>query len=268
MTYEDIKYETDGRLAFITLNRPEKLNALSNNLRGEVIHAMKEAEATHGGGRDRPAGRGTRVQRGLRPDEPGGPAGQPVRASALAAAGLGLDAPRPDGVGAARRGDELGDLGAGQAGGRAGAGLLPGRRHGAGQHLRLPHRGGERADRVSAGARHDVGGHGLGALAPADGEGAGVRLRGRQLQRPQDGGAGLGELRRPARRSGVVHGDVRAAHGAHRQRHADVQQARGEPAVRGDGHPHGAVVGDGDPGAQQLPPGRLRVQHARQGGRD
>ena len=46
MPYEDIKYETDGRLAFITLNRPEKLNALSNNLRGEMIHAMKEAEAT------------------------------------------------------------------------------------------------------------------------------------------------------------------------------------------------------------------------------
>jgi enoyl-CoA hydratase len=43
--YEDILYETDGRLAFVTLNRPEKLNALSNNLRGEVMHAMKEAEA-------------------------------------------------------------------------------------------------------------------------------------------------------------------------------------------------------------------------------
>ncbi len=45
MSYEDITYETEGRLAFVTLNRPEKLNALSNNLRGEVMHAMKEAEA-------------------------------------------------------------------------------------------------------------------------------------------------------------------------------------------------------------------------------
>jgi enoyl-CoA hydratase len=45
MAYEDILYEIDGRLATITLNRPEKLNALSNNLRGELMHAMKEAEA-------------------------------------------------------------------------------------------------------------------------------------------------------------------------------------------------------------------------------
>ena len=36
MNYTDITYETDDRLAFVTLNRPEKLNALSNNLRGEV----------------------------------------------------------------------------------------------------------------------------------------------------------------------------------------------------------------------------------------
>jgi enoyl-CoA hydratase len=44
MNYRDIIYETDGRLAYITLNRPEKLNALSNNLRGEVMDAMREAE--------------------------------------------------------------------------------------------------------------------------------------------------------------------------------------------------------------------------------
>ena len=44
MAYSDILYETDGRLAFITLNRPEKLNALSNNLRGEVMDAMRAAE--------------------------------------------------------------------------------------------------------------------------------------------------------------------------------------------------------------------------------
>ncbi len=44
MGYQDIIYETDDRLAFITLNRPEKLNALSNNLRGELMDAMRTAE--------------------------------------------------------------------------------------------------------------------------------------------------------------------------------------------------------------------------------
>ena len=45
MAYKDVLYETDDRLAYITLNRPEKLNALSNNLRGELMDAMREAEA-------------------------------------------------------------------------------------------------------------------------------------------------------------------------------------------------------------------------------
>lgn len=45
MTYNNIIYETDGRLATITMNRPHKLNALSNAHRGEIYDAMKEAEA-------------------------------------------------------------------------------------------------------------------------------------------------------------------------------------------------------------------------------
>jgi enoyl-CoA hydratase len=43
-TYQDILYDVDGPIAYITLNRPEKMNALSNNLRGELVHALKEAE--------------------------------------------------------------------------------------------------------------------------------------------------------------------------------------------------------------------------------
>ena len=43
--YTDILYETDGPVAYLTLNRPEKLNALSNTLRGEMVHALKEAES-------------------------------------------------------------------------------------------------------------------------------------------------------------------------------------------------------------------------------
>lgn len=43
--YRDILYDVDGRVGYVTLNRPEKLNALSNNLRAEVMDAMKVAEA-------------------------------------------------------------------------------------------------------------------------------------------------------------------------------------------------------------------------------
>ena len=44
MEYNNITYETDERVAIITLNRPEKLNPLSHALRGEIYDAMKEAE--------------------------------------------------------------------------------------------------------------------------------------------------------------------------------------------------------------------------------
>ena len=43
--YDYILYDTRERVARITLNRPEKLNALSHELRGEVFHALREAEA-------------------------------------------------------------------------------------------------------------------------------------------------------------------------------------------------------------------------------
>jgi enoyl-CoA hydratase len=42
--YSDILYEVEDPIAYVTLNRPEKMNALSNLLRGELIHALKEAE--------------------------------------------------------------------------------------------------------------------------------------------------------------------------------------------------------------------------------
>ena len=45
MAYQDVLYETDGRVATISLNRPQALNALSNNLRGELMEAMRDAEA-------------------------------------------------------------------------------------------------------------------------------------------------------------------------------------------------------------------------------
>ena len=43
--YENILYSVSDRIARITLNRPEKRNALSFELRKELIHALREAEA-------------------------------------------------------------------------------------------------------------------------------------------------------------------------------------------------------------------------------
>ena len=45
MSYEYLTYETLDRVARITLNRPEKLNALSIGLQTEIVQAAKAAEA-------------------------------------------------------------------------------------------------------------------------------------------------------------------------------------------------------------------------------
>ena len=45
MDYNTIRYATGDKIARITLNRPEKLNALSFELRREVVDALKVAEA-------------------------------------------------------------------------------------------------------------------------------------------------------------------------------------------------------------------------------
>jgi len=44
MEYKDIELIKEDRIAFITLNRPEVLNALSETMKVELIHALKETE--------------------------------------------------------------------------------------------------------------------------------------------------------------------------------------------------------------------------------
>ena len=44
MAYEFIKYEASGRIARVTLNRPEKLNALSQQLQSELIECLTNAD--------------------------------------------------------------------------------------------------------------------------------------------------------------------------------------------------------------------------------
>jgi enoyl-CoA hydratase len=43
--YETVRYETEGRIATVTLDRPEKLNAISAQLQSDLVAALEEAEA-------------------------------------------------------------------------------------------------------------------------------------------------------------------------------------------------------------------------------
>ncbi len=45
MSYEEILMEKDGGIATITLNRPDRLNALTHKMRGELREALQEADA-------------------------------------------------------------------------------------------------------------------------------------------------------------------------------------------------------------------------------
>ena len=43
MSYDNINYEKRGQIAYVVLNRPEKLNALSDDLQLEVRSALEDA---------------------------------------------------------------------------------------------------------------------------------------------------------------------------------------------------------------------------------
>ncbi len=45
MPYENVIYEVDGHVASITMNRPDKLNALSEGLVSDIVAAVEEASA-------------------------------------------------------------------------------------------------------------------------------------------------------------------------------------------------------------------------------
>jgi enoyl-CoA hydratase len=48
MAYQDILYEVDDRVAVITLNRPERMNAFGATVREEMVAAIEEADADDG----------------------------------------------------------------------------------------------------------------------------------------------------------------------------------------------------------------------------
>src|SRR5580658_11371659 len=45
MSYQDLLYGVDGKVATVTLNRPDRMNALSRNLEAEIHKALDEADA-------------------------------------------------------------------------------------------------------------------------------------------------------------------------------------------------------------------------------
>ena len=45
MHYQTIRLSQGGDIAVLTLNRPEVMNALSTQMRAELLHAVKDAEA-------------------------------------------------------------------------------------------------------------------------------------------------------------------------------------------------------------------------------
>src|ERR1700689_5909480 len=45
MSYQDLIYAVDDKVATITLNRPDRMNALSRNLESEIHRAFDEADA-------------------------------------------------------------------------------------------------------------------------------------------------------------------------------------------------------------------------------
>jgi enoyl-CoA hydratase len=47
MSYQDLIYSVEGKVATVTLNRPEAMNALSRNLVSEIHQAFDDADADH-----------------------------------------------------------------------------------------------------------------------------------------------------------------------------------------------------------------------------
>jgi enoyl-CoA hydratase/carnithine racemase len=45
VSYQDLLYGVEDQVATITLNRPERMNALSRNLESEIHRAFDEADA-------------------------------------------------------------------------------------------------------------------------------------------------------------------------------------------------------------------------------
>ena len=190
MPYEHILIDDPlPRVRRITLNRPEKRNALSNLLRKEILEALQEA--------DRDPDISVMILRGAGPCFSAGydlsadnRQGQPYHT-----------ARRRRAVVAPCGGWLVHDLGSRQAGDRAGARLLPCRRLGARDRVRCGVRRRGCADRLSAGAADEPARHAVSSLdgrhAPGDGIDA-DRRRHVRAPRPPNGAMPRARFRWPS----------------------------------------------------------------------
>ena len=145
MDFEDITYAVQGTTAIVTLNRPEKRNALSGQLLRELNAALLEADEHNAVHCVVLRGAGPHFCAGADLSEYSSGRGPEYRGRQE------ID----DDVWRLEQGQRLRDRAVrhAQAGDRAGAWHVHRHRHRAGVVLRHGHRGGRCADRLSAGAR-------------------------------------------------------------------------------------------------------------------
>ena len=188
--------EPRPRVRRITLNRPEKRNALNNRLRGEIFEALEQADRDPDGVDHDPARRRAVLLGRLRSVR---------RQSRRPALSLG----RRAGPMVAPCGRRLVlDLGSRQARDRAGARLLPRRRHRARHRLRRRLRRRRCPDRLSAGAADEPAGHAISPLAGRHAPRHGIDADGRRDERPRGRRMGLCHARVSARRAGRAHARI------------------------------------------------------------
>jgi len=253
--YSYVVYETDDRLAYITLNRPEKLNALGNELRGEMFDALKEAEADRSVGVIviRGAGRAFSAGYDLNPSSP---EGSPYVSPRSNMPDTGTTHPAHydwsrHAVMANFLIWELAKLVVAQihgyclAGGTELASICDFRIVAEDTQIGYP----------------PVRAMGAPWLMPPA-KAREFAYTGRFVHRPRDGRPWMGELRTSVRSARQIHRDFCPSHGAHRQRHVDVQQARGEPVVRDDGDPQRTDLRHRCRSHEQAPPRGFRMEHS------
>ena len=107
MTAPLVTYAVDDRVGIVTLNRPDKLNAISPELKRMLVERFHEADRDPGHQRGRAPRRGPELLRRLRHLPEPGPGGAAGQRAGLARVAHRRRRPRDDAVGHDEAGDRL-----------------------------------------------------------------------------------------------------------------------------------------------------------------